>query len=259
MTATHPQFASTSASMSASGSGMASPDSRRMRAQHQLQGIPGFSTGQTNTSAPTYTSLPTTTSTFISSSAAPTSHKSSTSALNASVTSYPQSQQTLQLQLQTPSSESQSQSQAQTATQQQALPSSSNAPLQSPQQQQQTNTDQSQSTSQSQSAAPSTSSNPPPPTSKADTNPNPNPNLNAKEQLHHQPTIDEVEAVIRQATSTRPTPDGRPPPGKDTRTQLFVGNVSFLFSFGWLLCVCAFRDITFMVVLRNSGFETSWS
>lgn len=43
------------------------------------------------------------------------------------------------------------------------------------------------------------------------------------------PTDDEVEAVIRMATSTRPTPDGRPPPGKDTRTQLFVGNVSPLF------------------------------
>lgn len=40
------------------------------------------------------------------------------------------------------------------------------------------------------------------------------------------PTNDEVEAVIKMATSTKPTPDGRPPPGKDTRTQLFVGNVS---------------------------------
>ena len=40
------------------------------------------------------------------------------------------------------------------------------------------------------------------------------------------PSNDEVEAVIKMATSTKPTPDGRPPPGKDTRTQLFVGNVS---------------------------------
>ncbi|KAI5120096.1 hypothetical protein M0805_001252 [Coniferiporia weirii] len=41
------------------------------------------------------------------------------------------------------------------------------------------------------------------------------------------PTNDEVEAVIKMATSTRPTPDGRPPPGKDTRTQLFTGNLPY--------------------------------
>ncbi|THG95355.1 hypothetical protein EW145_g7973, partial [Phellinidium pouzarii] len=41
------------------------------------------------------------------------------------------------------------------------------------------------------------------------------------------PTNDEVEAVIKMATSTRPTPDGRPPPGKDTRTQLFAGNLPY--------------------------------
>ena len=46
------------------------------------------------------------------------------------------------------------------------------------------------------------------------------------EPRSHPPTNEEVEAVIKMATSTRPTPDGRPPPGKDTRTQLFVGNVS---------------------------------
>ena len=40
------------------------------------------------------------------------------------------------------------------------------------------------------------------------------------------PTNEDIEAVIKMATSTRPTADGRPPPGKDTRTQLFVGNVS---------------------------------
>ena len=43
------------------------------------------------------------------------------------------------------------------------------------------------------------------------------------------PTNEEVEAVIKMATSTRPTPDGRPPPGKDTRTQLYAGNVRFVF------------------------------
>ncbi|EJC99311.1 RNA-binding domain-containing protein [Fomitiporia mediterranea MF3/22] len=41
------------------------------------------------------------------------------------------------------------------------------------------------------------------------------------------PSDEEVEAVIKQATSTIPTPDGRPPPGKDTRTQLFAGNLPY--------------------------------
>jgi hypothetical protein len=38
------------------------------------------------------------------------------------------------------------------------------------------------------------------------------------------PSNDDIEAVIQMATSARPTPDGR---GglRDTRTQLFVGNV----------------------------------
>ena len=36
---------------------------------------------------------------------------------------------------------------------------------------------------------------------------------------------DDIEAVIQMATTARPTPDGRPVPPRDTRTQLFVGNV----------------------------------
>jgi hypothetical protein len=39
------------------------------------------------------------------------------------------------------------------------------------------------------------------------------------------PSNDDIEAVIQMATSTRPTPDGRQPILRDTRTQLFVGNV----------------------------------
>lgn len=38
-------------------------------------------------------------------------------------------------------------------------------------------------------------------------------------------TNDDIEAVIQMATSSRPSPDGRSAPLKDTRTQLFVGNV----------------------------------
>lgn len=41
----------------------------------------------------------------------------------------------------------------------------------------------------------------------------------------YKPTNDDIEAVIQMATSARPTPDGRPVPPRDTRTQLFVGNV----------------------------------
>ncbi|KAL5481015.1 hypothetical protein ACEPAI_9956 [Sanghuangporus weigelae] len=41
------------------------------------------------------------------------------------------------------------------------------------------------------------------------------------------PSDEEVEAVIKQATSTQPRSDGRPPPGKDTRTQLFTGNLPY--------------------------------
>ncbi|THH13424.1 hypothetical protein EW146_g6792 [Bondarzewia mesenterica] len=40
----------------------------------------------------------------------------------------------------------------------------------------------------------------------------------------HAPTSDEIDAVIQMATSSRPSPDGRPIPLKDTRTQLFIGN-----------------------------------
>ena len=39
------------------------------------------------------------------------------------------------------------------------------------------------------------------------------------------PTSEEVEAVIQAATSQRSEPDGKIIPLKDTRTQLFVGNV----------------------------------
>ncbi|KZP28623.1 RNA-binding domain-containing protein [Athelia psychrophila] len=42
------------------------------------------------------------------------------------------------------------------------------------------------------------------------------------------PTNDDIEAVIREATSARSTPDGRGGgPLKDTRTQLFVGNLPY--------------------------------
>lgn len=40
------------------------------------------------------------------------------------------------------------------------------------------------------------------------------------------PSNDDIEAVIQMATSARSSPDGRAGPVKDTRTQLFVGNVS---------------------------------
>ena len=43
------------------------------------------------------------------------------------------------------------------------------------------------------------------------------------------PTDDAIEAIIQQATSARPSPDGRPL--RDTRTQLFVGNVRLRFLF----------------------------
>jgi len=43
------------------------------------------------------------------------------------------------------------------------------------------------------------------------------------------PSNDDIEAVIQMATSSRSSPDGRPGPPKDTRTQLFVGNVRLLF------------------------------
>ncbi|KAL5523114.1 hypothetical protein ACEPAF_1381 [Sanghuangporus sanghuang] len=41
------------------------------------------------------------------------------------------------------------------------------------------------------------------------------------------PSDEQVEAVIKQATSTQSRSDGRPPPGKDTRTQLFTGNLPY--------------------------------
>jgi len=43
----------------------------------------------------------------------------------------------------------------------------------------------------------------------------------------HPPTNEEIDAVIQQATSSVSS-DGRHVPLKDTRTQLFVGNVRFL-------------------------------
>lgn len=42
-----------------------------------------------------------------------------------------------------------------------------------------------------------------------------------------QPTNDDIEAVIQMATSARATPDGRTVPPRDTRTQLFVGNLPY--------------------------------
>ncbi|KAJ3994381.1 hypothetical protein F5050DRAFT_1809633 [Lentinula boryana] len=41
------------------------------------------------------------------------------------------------------------------------------------------------------------------------------------------PTNDDIEAVIQMATSSRSSPDGRTGPLKDTRTQLFVGNLPY--------------------------------
>ncbi len=46
----------------------------------------------------------------------------------------------------------------------------------------------------------------------------------ASPHLVHPPTNDEIDAVIQQATSSVSS-DGRHVPLKDTRTQLFVGNV----------------------------------
>ncbi|KAG6831852.1 hypothetical protein H0H87_003651 [Tephrocybe sp. NHM501043] len=40
-------------------------------------------------------------------------------------------------------------------------------------------------------------------------------------------TNDDIEAVIQMATSSRASPDGRSGPIKDTRTQLFVGNLPY--------------------------------
>ncbi|KAF9051654.1 hypothetical protein BJ165DRAFT_1340519 [Panaeolus papilionaceus] len=41
------------------------------------------------------------------------------------------------------------------------------------------------------------------------------------------PTDDAIEAIIHHATSSRPSPDPRSLPAKDTRTQLFVGNLPY--------------------------------
>ncbi|KAK0203718.1 RNA-binding domain-containing protein [Desarmillaria ectypa] len=41
------------------------------------------------------------------------------------------------------------------------------------------------------------------------------------------PTNDDIEAVIQMATSARASPDGRTGPPRDTRTQLFVGNLPY--------------------------------
>ncbi|KAI0056233.1 RNA-binding domain-containing protein [Artomyces pyxidatus] len=46
-------------------------------------------------------------------------------------------------------------------------------------------------------------------------------------QARHPPTSDEIDAVIQMATSSRASPDGRPIPLKDTRTQLFAGNLPY--------------------------------
>jgi hypothetical protein len=69
----------------------------------------------------------------------------------------------------------------------------------------------SQNTVQSSSSSPSSATNPPP------------------SLPVHPPTSEEIDAVIQQATSAVSS-DGRHVPLKDTRTQLFVGNVRFLLS-----------------------------
>ena len=69
------------------------------------------------------------------------------------------------------------------------------------------------SPSPSSSTTVSTPSNPPPPF-----------------PAYPPPTSDEIDAVIQQATSSVSS-DGRHVPLKDTRTQLFVGNVCSLFPF----------------------------
>ncbi|TDL22740.1 RNA-binding domain-containing protein [Rickenella mellea] len=38
---------------------------------------------------------------------------------------------------------------------------------------------------------------------------------------------EDIEAVIKMATSTRPNAEGRPLPNRDTRTQLFIGNLPY--------------------------------
>lgn len=44
------------------------------------------------------------------------------------------------------------------------------------------------------------------------------------------PSNDDIEAIIQMATSSRSSPDGKGGPPRDTRTQLFVGNVRILLS-----------------------------
>jgi len=66
--------------------------------------------------------------------------------------------------------------------------------------------------------------------------------------LVHPPTNEEIDAVIQQATSSVSS-DGRHVPLKDTRTQLFVGNVRFFFvlSLSWppsCLCTASFVFIS---------------
>jgi len=50
-------------------------------------------------------------------------------------------------------------------------------------------------------------------------------------------TDDDIEAIIQMATSTRLSSDGRPGQPRDTRTQLFVGNVHFLIHFPSLMLI----------------------
>lgn len=65
------------------------------------------------------------------------------------------------------------------------------------------------------------------------------------------PTSDEIDAVIQMATSSRPSPDGRPMPLKDTRTQLFVGNVSVCFCIASLSLSSPFCSTLFVPRLRD--------
>ena len=62
----------------------------------------------------------------------------------------------------------------------------------------------------------------------------------------HPPTSEEIDAVIQQATSAVSS-DGRHVPLKDTRTQLFVGNVCFLLSSPYCFRPCLFPNIRVFV------------
>ncbi|TFY77898.1 hypothetical protein EWM64_g6111, partial [Hericium alpestre] len=70
---------------------------------------------------------------------------------------------------------------------------------------------------------PSSAVQPPPNPMSSSTSPRPAPPI----QRESPPTNDEIDAVIQLATSSRASADGRPLPLKDTRTQLFIGNLPY--------------------------------